>query len=60
MQRFKNILVVIDGKTENDVALEQAVALSQRNQALLTVANVVEEVPHGVHMLFTSKPYMEL
>jgi universal stress protein E len=44
MQRFKNILLVIDGNG-NDVALERGVALSRRNRARLTVVNVVKEAP---------------
>jgi len=45
MQRFKNILVVIDGKIENKTVVERAVTLAQRNQARLTVVNLVEELP---------------
>ncbi|MCB0162927.1 MAG: universal stress protein [Anaerolineae bacterium] len=54
MQHFKNILVVIDSNSRNEITLERAVGLSHRNQAWLTVATVVEKLPHGVPMLFTS------
>jgi len=45
MQRFKNILVVVDEKTENRAVVERAVTLAQRNQARLTVVNTVKELP---------------
>ncbi|HMQ56755.1 MAG TPA: universal stress protein, partial [Anaerolineae bacterium] len=43
MQRFKNILVVIDSQRSNELLLARAVALAQRNQARLTVVDVVAE-----------------
>lgn len=45
MERFKNILVVFDSKTDNRALLDQAVNLGQRNRAALTVVDVIEEVP---------------
>ena len=36
MQRFKNVLLVIDEKSESRAALPQAVALCHRNGATLT------------------------
>jgi nucleotide-binding universal stress UspA family protein len=45
MQRFKNILVVVDEKTENRAVVERAVTLAQRNQASLMVVNTVKELP---------------
>lgn len=45
MQRFKNILVVIDEKTENRAVVERAVTLAQRNQARLMVINIIKELP---------------
>jgi nucleotide-binding universal stress UspA family protein len=45
MQRFTNILVVIDEKTENRVVVARAVTLAQRNQARVTVVNTVKELP---------------
>ncbi len=45
MQRFKNILCVIDAEAEQRWVLERAVALAQNNQARLTVLTVLEPVP---------------
>jgi nucleotide-binding universal stress UspA family protein len=45
MQRFKNILVAVDEKTENRAVVERAVTLAQRNQARLMVVNTVKELP---------------
>jgi nucleotide-binding universal stress UspA family protein len=45
MKYFKDILVVYDSKTDNRALFERAVELGQRNQARLTVVNLVEEVP---------------
>jgi len=44
MHHFKNILVVVNDKTDHDVVLGRAVTLSQRNQARLTVVNVIKDV----------------
>ncbi len=43
MKRFKNILVVYDGKADNRALHDQAVNLARRNQAVLTVVDVIEE-----------------
>ena len=48
MQRFKNILVVVDEKTENRAVVERAVTLAQRNQASLTIVNTVGTLPRQV------------
>jgi nucleotide-binding universal stress UspA family protein len=45
MQRFKKILVVIDPRTKDEALIDRAVTLSQRNNASLMVAMVVEESP---------------
>ena len=60
MQRFKNILVVIDGQTESQVFLAQAVDLAKRNQARMTVVSVIEEPPDYVHRLSPHKTEEEL
>jgi hypothetical protein len=46
MKRFKNILFINDVETEREVALQRAVNLAKRNQALLTVVEVLEELPN--------------
>jgi nucleotide-binding universal stress UspA family protein len=45
MQRFKNILVVIDDTVENRGVVQRAVTLAQRNYARLTLVNPVRELP---------------
>jgi len=45
MERFKKILFVNDGKTKREVPLERAVNLAKRNQASLTVVEVLEGPP---------------
>ena len=46
MKRFKKILFVNDGKTKREMPLERAVNLTKTNQALLTVVEVLEEIPN--------------
>ena len=46
MKRFKNILFINYGETEREVALQRAVDLAKINQALLTVVEVLEELPN--------------
>lgn len=45
MQRFNNILCVIEAEAEQRWVLERAVALAQSQQARLTVLTVLEPVP---------------
>ena len=44
MQRFKNILVVLDYPTRSEALIEREVILCQRNQAHLTVVTIAEEM----------------
>lgn len=53
MQRFKNVLLVIDEKMELRAALPQAVALCHRNQARLALINVVEDPARDLDLSFT-------
>ena len=46
MKRFKKILFVNDCKLKREMPLERAVNLAKRNQALLTVVEVLEKPPH--------------
>lgn len=55
MRRFRNILVIVDGLNDNCVVLEQASMLSLQNEAQLTVATAVKEIPHSVRLLAASK-----
>jgi len=59
MNRFKNILVVFNSKTDNGALFEHAVDLAQRNRAALMVVDVIEEAPHGLAMPVRPKPASE-
>jgi nucleotide-binding universal stress UspA family protein len=43
MKRFKNILVVVDPKTGNEALIQRAVTVGQRNQAHLTMVDVIKK-----------------
>lgn len=60
MQRFKNILVIVDEKTENRVVVERAVILAQRNQARLTVVNTVKELPRQAPVPDVPEPLVDI
>ena len=53
MQRFKNVLLVIDEKAESGATLPQAVALCHRNRAALTLVNVVDDPGRDLDVSFT-------
>lgn len=50
MQRFKNILCVMEHGEAGKPALEWAVTLAENNQASLTVIDVIPQVPSGIGM----------
>jgi len=50
MQRFKNILCVIEHGEASKPALGRAIALAENNQASLTVVDVIPRVPAGIGM----------
>jgi nucleotide-binding universal stress UspA family protein len=52
MQRFKNVLLVIDEKSESRAALPQAVDLCHRNGATLTLVNVVDDSGRDLDLSF--------
>ena len=54
MQRFKNVLLVIDEKAESRAALPQAVSLCHRNEAQLALVNVVGDQVQELDLSFTS------
>jgi nucleotide-binding universal stress UspA family protein len=45
MKRFKNILCIVNTDTQDTTAVGHAVKLAERNQASLTVVEVIDEVP---------------
>ena len=50
MQRFKNILCVVETGKACKAVMERAITLSENNQASLTVVDVVERVTAGIGM----------
>ena len=60
MKRFKNILLVCDFKTKQNMAVERAVSLAQQNEARLTVITVVKELPADMGMAITAMTPQEL
>jgi len=50
MQRFKNILCVLEDVKAGKYVMERAVTLAENNQARLTVVDVVEHVTAGIGM----------
>jgi len=45
MKRFKNILCIVNTDMQNTIAVEHAVKLAEKNQASLTVVEVIDEIP---------------
>ena len=56
MQRFKNILVVVDRKIDCQALTERAVSLARTNQSLLTVITFSEKAPLDMPTSAASKP----
>ena len=54
MQRFRNILLVYDGTEPQKLTLDRAINLATRNQARLTIIDVIEEIPQEHQMLITA------
>lgn len=50
MNRFKDILCIVDTDAQYKPALERAVTLAENNQANLAVVEVVEPIPSGIGM----------
>ena len=59
MKRFKNILL-LGGKPEGEATLERAVTLAERNQAELTVIEVLEKLSREERMLNKSRRDVDL
>jgi len=56
MKRFKNILLVINDKVENQTAIQKVINLSIHNQARVTVIEVLEE-SHNITHFFRHDRY---
>jgi universal stress protein E len=48
MDRFKNILLVVNGDAQQDVGLEQAIRIARANEARLTVTSVIPSPEEGL------------
>jgi nucleotide-binding universal stress UspA family protein len=60
MKRFKNILVVVDDEEEHEGTINRAVQLAINNRAALTLASVMENIPHQLQKLVKSKMSKDL
>jgi nucleotide-binding universal stress UspA family protein len=60
MRRFKNILLVTEGKRDTKAPLERAVTLAKENQASLTVVEVLLECPPEMQRAVTSVDLADL
>lgn len=60
MKRFKNILLVYDGRESGQSTLNMAIDLATRNQAKLTIIQVIDQVSTDYQMLITSIPPKEI
>ena len=60
MHRFKNILLFHDTRPEHQLTLKRAVDLARRNQARLTVVDVIEEDSWDSGEIYGSPTFREL
>jgi nucleotide-binding universal stress UspA family protein len=60
MQRFKNILLVYDGTEEGKSTLDRAVNLVTRNQARLTIIDVIDGIPQDYQMFIAAQHPQEI
>ena len=60
MQCFKNILLVYDGTEKGKSTLDRAVNLATRNQARLTIIDVIDGIPQDYQMLIAAQHPQEI
>jgi nucleotide-binding universal stress UspA family protein len=48
MTRFKNILLVLHGKNNEEEAVKRAFGLAKNNKAKLTIVDVLDELPDRI------------
>ena len=60
MQRFKNILLVLNPDVEGTAAQDKAVSLARQNKARLTVFSVVKDIPGDMGMAIITVTPQEL
>ena len=56
MNRFKNILLVLNPEGNDDATVSLAVSLARRNQSDLTLISIVEDLPPEAHMWVDALP----
>ena len=56
MNRFKNILLVLNPEGNDDATVSLAVSLARRNQSDLTLISIVEDLPPEAHMWVNALP----
>ena len=60
MQRFKNILLVYDDTEKGKSTLDRVVNLATRNQARLTIIDVIDGIPQDYQMLIAAQHPQEI
>ena len=60
MHRFKNILLLHDSKSKRQLTAKRGVDLARRNQARLTVVDVIEDEPWDSGEISSSRSFREL
>lgn len=60
MRRFKNILLLHDGRSKQHLTMKRGVDLARRNQAKLTVVDVIEEDSWVSGEIYGLEPFQEL
>ena len=60
MHRFKNILLLHDTKPEHELIFKRAADLARRNEARLTVVDVIEEDSWDSGEIYNSEPFQEI
>ena len=56
MNRFKNILLVLNPEGNDVATVSLAVSLARRNQSDLTLISIVEDLPPEAHMWVNALP----
>ena len=60
MHRFRNVLLLHDTSPEHELVLKRAVDLARRNQARLTVVDVIEEDSWDSGEIYNLAPFQEM
>ena len=60
MHRFKNLLLLHDTSPEHELVLKRTVDLARRNQARLTVIDVIEEDSWDAGEIYNLAPFQEI